>query len=129
MNSTHNIGVQGPILIKLCHFDACNRIRTRDLLDESLSPAELGNRVEKIGQKPLSDGLSADVENNIYITDVEHCGIARMAPDGTLQTLIKDKRVLWADGLSFGPDNYIYLTDSNIPHILTAFMNPHQKNG
>jgi hypothetical protein len=47
-----------------------------------------------------------------------------MAPDGTLQTLIKDRRVLWADGISFGPDNYIYFTDSNIPYILTDFMNP-----
>jgi sugar lactone lactonase YvrE len=77
-----------------------------------------------MGQKPLSDGMSADFANNIYITDVEHHGIARMAPDGTLQTLIKDKRVLWADGISFGPDDYVYFTDSELPHILTDFMTP-----
>jgi sugar lactone lactonase YvrE len=104
--------------------DSMYRIRTSDLLNESLPPEELGNRVERIGKKPLSDGMSADLANNIYITDVEHSGIARMAPDGTLQTLIKDKRVLWADGISFGPDNYIYFTDSELPHILTDFMTP-----
>jgi sugar lactone lactonase YvrE len=108
--------------------DSLYRVRTGDLLDESLSPEELSERVERVGQKPMSDGLSADREGNIYITDVENRGVARMTPDGTLQTLIKDDRVLWADGLSFGPDNYLYFTDSGLPKILTSFMKPPPTN-
>jgi sugar lactone lactonase YvrE len=90
------------------------RIRTADLLDRTLSAPELAKRVEKYGDKPLSDGLSMDAEDNVYVTDVEHRGIARIAPDRTLHTLIKDDRVRWADGLSFGPDGWLYVADSAI---------------
>jgi len=77
-----------------------------------------GGAVERIGTKPLSDGLSIDVQGNIYITDVEHGGIARMAPDGTLETLIKSSQVRWADGITFAGDGYYYFTDSAMPDML-----------
>jgi hypothetical protein len=41
-----------------------------------------GERVESVGRKPLSDGLSADLAGNVYITDVEHGAVLRMAPGG-----------------------------------------------
>lgn len=97
--------------------DTLFRIRTEDLLDKSQSGEELAARIEIVGQKPLSDGFSADVENNIYITDVEHNGLARMSPNGQLQTLIRDDRIRWADGISFGPEGAVYFTDSAIPYI------------
>ena len=113
--------------------DTLFRLRTEDLLDKSLADDDLAGRIERVGQKPLSDGLSADLENNIYITDVEHNGIIRMSPDGQLQTLIRDERIRWADGLSFGPDDTIYFTDSAIPHIFgslpTASPASIEKNG
>jgi sugar lactone lactonase YvrE len=96
--------------------DGLFRIRTNELRDTGLPAADLAKQVEKVGQKPLSDGLSIDTLGNIYITDVEHGGIARMDPDGKLQTLIKDtERIRWADGCSFGGDGYLYFTDSAIP--------------
>jgi sugar lactone lactonase YvrE len=102
--------------------DTLYRIRTSDLLDRGLSNEELAARVEAVGRKPLSDGLSADVENNIYITDVEHNGIARMSPNGKLQTLVRDERIRWADGISFGPDNQVCFTDSAIPTIIDNLL-------
>ncbi len=98
--------------------DTLYRVRTSDLRDESLSAADLANRVEAVGKKPLNDGLSIDVENNVYITAVEHNGIIRMRPDGTLETLIEDDRVRWADGISYGGDGFIYFTDSAIPDLM-----------
>lgn len=98
--------------------DTLYRVRTVDLLDKNLSDEELAARIERVGLKPLSDGLSADVGNNVYITDVEHNGIARMSPDGALQTLVRDERIRWADGISFGPDKQVCFTDSAIPVIL-----------
>ncbi len=94
------------------------RIRTADLVDTSVSDEELGRRVEDVGQKPQSDGISLDVEGNVYITDVEHGAIALLSPGGSLQTLLRDSRFRWLDGLSFGPDGWLYMTDSALPEIM-----------
>lgn len=96
--------------------DGLFKIKTEDLHNRALSAEELESRVIRVGTKPLSDGLSIDTLNNIYITDVENGGIARMSPDGTLETLVKDmERVRWADGASYGGDGKLYFTDSAIP--------------
>lgn len=105
------------------------RVPVTALTDVGLSPEELASRVERIGTKPMSDGLSMDVAGNVYITDVEHRGIARMSPDGELETLIRDDRVRWADGLSFGPDGWLYFTDSAIPDIMLRTRSHIEKSG
>jgi len=95
--------------------DGLYRIPTAILHNKNATAAERSAAVVRIGTKPLSDGLSIDTLNNVYITDVENQGIARMSPAGDLQTLIKDERVRWSDGLSYGGDGYLYFTDSAIP--------------
>lgn len=96
--------------------DKLYKIQTADLKNEALSAAELAEKVVEVGTKPLSDGLSIDTLDNVYITDVDHGSIARMSPTGQLETLIQDvDRVRWSDGLSYGGDGYLYFTDSAIP--------------
>lgn len=95
------------------------RIPANVLQDETLSAAAVAEEVEAVGQKPLNDGMSIDLEGNVYLTAVEHNGIMRVRPDGSLETLVKDpERVRWADGLSYGPDGYLYFTDSAIPDLM-----------
>lgn len=106
------------------NHDTLFRIRTEYLLDTSLTNEQLAERIEVVGQKPLSDGFSMDIEGNVYITDIENGGVARMSPDGELVTLVADERVRWADGISFAPDNMIYLSDSAIPDYLTDTLDP-----
>lgn len=55
---------------------------------------------------------------NVFLTDIEHAAIVEIAPDGNLSTVVKNKRIRWADGLSFGPDGWLYLADSAIPLIV-----------
>jgi len=98
--------------------DTLYRIATSALLDEQLSDTELGERVEALGRKVLSDGLSADLSGNVYITDVEHGAVLRMAPGGQLTTIVKSPRIRWADGLSFGPNGWLYLADSALPDVV-----------
>ena len=91
------------------------RVRVRDLMDPTLPGRELEAKVERFSRKPLSDGLSTDLEGNVYITDVERSSVFVVGQDRQLVTLIRSPRIRWADSLSFGPDGWLYLADSAIP--------------
>ncbi len=95
--------------------DRLYRVPTAALRDSTLSDADLGSQVQVLGRKPLSDGLSADLDGGVWITDVEHGAVLRRAPDGGLETWVRTPRVRWADALSWGPDGWLYLADSAIP--------------
>ncbi len=94
------------------------RVRTKDLLDETLSPAALSARVEDHGPKVQSDGISLDRDGNVYLTDVEHGAISILTPGKELKTLVRDPRWRWPDGLSFGPGDLLYVTDSALPDVI-----------
>jgi sugar lactone lactonase YvrE len=98
--------------------DTLFRIPTSALVDERLDAQALAERIEPLGKKPLSDGLSADLSGNVFITDVEHGAVLRFAPGGALTTVVRSPRIRWADGLSFGPDGWLYLSDSALPEVL-----------
>ena len=94
------------------------RVRLADLRNAALPPGQLANRVERVSDKPLSDGMSIDVEGNVYITDVEHGSVFVVAPGRELETQIQSRRLRWPDGLSFGPDGYLYIADSALSELI-----------
>jgi sugar lactone lactonase YvrE len=94
------------------------RVATRDLNDASLSDDELGRRVERYGPKPISDGLTMDLEDNLYVSDPEHSAVLILTPERELRTLVKDPRLRWPDGFSFGPDGWLYVTASALQDVL-----------
>jgi sugar lactone lactonase YvrE len=94
------------------------RILLKDLRNESLPASQLATRVERYSDKPLSDGLSIDTTGGVYITDIEHSAIFRVAPGGDLSTLIQSPRIRWPDALSFGPGGYIYIADSALYELI-----------
>lgn len=108
--------------------DRLYRIKTVDLLDESLSPEELASRVVDFAPKTLSDGLTMDSAGNLYLSDMEHSAVVLVKPDGTLQTLLKDERLRWPDGFGFGPDGWLYITCSSLQHILFKASNSRREH-
>ena len=51
--------------------------------------------------------------------------ILALGPDRRLTTLLKDPRLRWPDGFSFGPDGWLYVTCSSLQHVMfrtTAHM-------
>jgi len=75
-------------------------------------------RVEAFGPKPQTDGIAIDDACNVYMTEMEHGTIALLRPDRTLHTLVRDPRFRWPDGLSIGPGGWLYMTDSDLAHVI-----------
>ena len=98
--------------------DRMYRIRTSDLRDASLEHDALGARVEDYAAKTLSDGITTDSAGNVYLSDMEHSAVVLLKTDRTLETLVKDPRLRWPDGFSFGPDDWLYVTCSSLHHVL-----------
>ena len=97
---------------------ALYRVRLEDIADPSMPDRQIATRVERVTQKPLSDGLSVDLEGRVYVTDVEHNAIFRVDEHGTLHTLLRSHQVRWPDALSFGPDGWLYVADSALSDVI-----------
>jgi sugar lactone lactonase YvrE len=97
--------------------DASSACARSALRDEKLTPGALGALVEDFARKTISDGMTSDDSGTIYLTDPEHRRSTH-PPDGQLRTLVRDARLRWPDGLSFGPDSWLYVTCSALNDVL-----------
>lgn len=89
---------------------AMYRVRTADLLDETLSREDLEARVERYGDKPISDGSTVDAAGNVYITSITEDAVGVTRPDGTYEVLYQQDDMSWPDGFAVGTDGYVYVT-------------------
>ena len=69
-----------------------------------------------------SDGLEADAQGNIYLTNYEDNGVIVWRPDGALETLVHNPSALWPDTLSLAQNSYLYFI-SNQLHRQPGFHN------
>ncbi|OON67888.1 hypothetical protein B0919_16845 [Hymenobacter sp. CRA2] len=98
---------------------ALYRIATAALRDETLSAAQLGQRVEYLGDTNAPDGMIFDAAGNLYLTDVQNNAVTRITPGGELQLVAQDAQLKWPDSFSVGPDGALYVTTSQL-HIPRA---------
>jgi sugar lactone lactonase YvrE len=97
---------------------ALYRIRLDDIRDPSIPGSQVAARVERVADKPLSDGFSIDTDGRVYITDVEHNAIFRLDENSGLRTLVRSDRIRWPDALSFGPGGWLYVADSALSDVV-----------
>ncbi|MBD1391233.1 hypothetical protein IC617_17540 [Neiella sp. HB171785] len=103
------------------------RVKTSHLADASLSAIELEKRVERYAAKPMSDGITIDSANNLYISDLEANAIGVITPDRQYQLLHQDNNLLsWIEGFANAGD-YIYVS-SNKLHQSPVFNNTGESN-
>ena len=84
------------------------RIKAADLADESLDAQTLGQKVERYSAKPISDGISIDRDNNIYLGELAENAIGVIKPDRSYQRLTQCPNLSWVDSFSFGPEGKLY---------------------
>jgi len=90
------------------------RIKTSVLKDPSLQEKELGSHVERIADTGAVDGMLMDAQDNLYLTALEENAVKRYRPsEPTLNAIIQGD-LHWPDSLAISPDNYLYVTDSQI---------------
>ncbi len=91
------------------------RIETRFLRDQSLLPDELGKQVEKLSATGPVDGMETDHRFNLYLTSPENSAIQRYRVyDRSMEKVAENSEIQWPDSLCLGPDDYLYLTDSQL---------------
>jgi len=105
------------------------RVRLADLLDTTLSDAQLAARVQRYGDKPPCAGITIDNAGNVYVTDVGARGIGVTSPDGHYRLLVQDARLIdWPDGIAVGPGGYVYIAPNGLYRSWAShrFMGPSQ---
>lgn len=84
------------------------RIKAVDLANEHLDAKMLANRVERYSDKPISDGITIDKDNNIYLGELAANAIGVITADKKYQRLAQCPRLSWVDSFSFGPAGQLY---------------------
>lgn len=95
------------------------RISANDLIDESLSPAELGNRVETVAVTEPTGGIEFDEDGNLYLTGVEEDAIKVLRRDGRYQYFARAADFVWPDTISIGANGHLLFTASQL-HLMPA---------
>ncbi len=78
------------------------------LVDPRLTDRQVAATVIDHGEKGASDGLESDDKGRIYATSYEQNAILRLLPEGGLETIVRDPRVLWPDTMSVARNGYLY---------------------
>lgn len=87
------------------------RVKIADLLDETLTDSQLGNRVETYATGKENNGsIAIDKAGNLYLTYVEtkSIGIVRQGKN-VAEVYISHPDLRWPDGTSTGKDGYMYV--------------------
>ena len=88
---------------------ALYRIKAEILGDFSQSDSSLAAAVEPFADKPSSDGIAADGQGRVYITNVADNAISIADANGT-RIWVQDSRFIWPDGVYVAPDGSVVAT-------------------
>ncbi|MEM7010941.1 MAG: L-dopachrome tautomerase-related protein [Verrucomicrobiota bacterium] len=91
------------------------RVEVSKLRDSALARTEVDQAVEYYAVKPICDSIAIDAKNNIYAADLTNNAITVITPaELKPKVYVKDPKLCWPDGLSFGPDGRLYFFCSQL---------------
>ena len=85
------------------------RIKAEILGDFSQSDSALAAAIEPFADKPSSDGIAADGQGRVYITNVADNAIS-IADENGARIWVQDSRFVWPDGVYVAPDGSVVAT-------------------
>ncbi len=85
------------------------RIATRYLDDPKLPNAQLAKHITTFAKTLSTGGTAIDADGNIYSSDTDKQRILKIHPDGTIETLIQDPRLVWVDAMWIDAEGYLYM--------------------
>ena len=89
-------------------------VETAALLDPNVSDAALAATVQDLGEKGMTGGLTTDSQDRVYLSLQEHNAVGRRLPDGTVEVLAADPRLIWADTFWITPDRWLYISSAQV---------------
>ena len=90
------------------HGHSIYRIKADDLVNESLDAKTLSSRVQRYSNKPISDGMTIDKDNNIYLGELAENAIGVISADKSYRRLAQCSTLSWVDSFSFGAEGKLY---------------------
>jgi sugar lactone lactonase YvrE len=91
------------------------RVSSDALATPTTSDADVAATIEDLGDLGFaSDGLLADAQGRLYLTDFEHNAIHRRNADGSIVLIAQDPQLLWTDSLALKPDGTLLITATQI---------------
>jgi sugar lactone lactonase YvrE len=118
-NDLLEFGKSPDTLYFMCLFGSkIFKIDVDVLKNSALSDEFIAAHVEVAAEvPPVVAGITRDVSGNLYITDAEANGIARLHEDGTIEPIVSDPEIVWPISPSIGPDGYMYFTSSQLNRV------------
>lgn len=90
------------------HGHSLFRIKADDLVNEELEAKALASRVERYSDKPISDGITIDKDNNIYLGELAENAIGVISADRKYKRLAQSPDLSWVDSFCFGSAGQLY---------------------
>ena len=91
------------------------RLKITDVLNTSLNDEKLSALVQRYSDKSNNGGITLDSAGNIYSTELETNAVGIITADTrTHKQFVRDEKCSWPDGISYSPDGYMYVSDSQI---------------
>jgi sugar lactone lactonase YvrE len=90
------------------------------LADQALPDLIVAKTLEREERRFASDGLEADAQGRLYLTDWEHNAVVVRSQAGEYRTLVSDPRMWWPDTLALAPDGWLWFTANQL-HRLPKF--------
>lgn len=80
------------------------------LFRDNASDQRIASAIQRIANKPVCDGVATDAEGNHFLTTLGENAIDQIDAQGRLTRLVQDDRLIWADGVRFGLDSWLYVS-------------------